>query len=1467
MNNQTTISMAALLRPYLGFTRRALLFLLLVTLMSLQGAADRTIERPWPNLQGEKAIEKLKEQGLYASLQEAMRAARYAINWSEESSLPDRRGAYGAVNPAQQYTSYFMPDGLHLGDASQADKAWRLEMRLQSVGYGRRLRPVSAAQLSAADRRIEYARTVGDDRQTSLTEWYENGEQGLEQGFTLAAAPGERRAGERLRLEMELSGDLRARASGDGQAIELLRASGEKVLDYEHLEVRDAAGRKLEAAMGIAGSKVWVEVDDAEAEWPVTIDPIFAQQAYLKASNTGAVDQFGWSVAIAGNTAVVGANREDSNATTVNGDQANNSALEAGSAYVFVRSGTTWTQEAYLKASNTDADDQFGYSVAIAGDTIVVGAPGEDSNATTVNGDQTNNSAFAAGAAYVFLRSAGIWSQQAYLKASNAGAFNQFGLSVAIAGDTIVVGANGERGISTGVNGDQTNNLALDVGAAYVFVRSGTAWSQQAYMKASNSEANDNFGWSVAIAGDTIVVGAYREDSNATGVGGNQADNSAPDAGAAYVFFRSAGLWSQQAYLKASNTGADDQFGTSVAIAGDTIVVGAPGEDSNATGVNGDQVNNSATGAGAAYVFFRSGTTWSQQAYLKASNTGADDVFGTSVAIAGDTIVVGAYGEASNATGVNGDQTSNSAAFAGAAYVFFRSAGLWSQQAYLKASNTELGDLFGYSVAIAGDTAVVGAFREDSNATTVNGDQADNLAQDSGAAYVFALDCTITCPPNQSATTGPGATQCCAVVNYPAPTVDAGCGTVTCSPPAGTCFSVGTTTITCSTPAGPNCTFTVTITDNTPPAITCPANVTVPTSPNLCNATVSYPAPAVSDNCSGVGTPTCSPASGSVFQKGTSTVTCSVSDMAGNMASCTFTVTVNDTQNPTITCPANITVSTANACEVVNYPAPAVSDNCPLPPNSVVCSPPSGFCFPIGPGNTPGVTTVTCTVTDASGNMASCSFTVTVVPCTITCPANVTVNTDAKLCTAVVNYPAPTTTSGCGTVICSPSSGSAFPKGTTTVTCTTQTGPTCSFTVTVNDMQQPVLSCPANVSQSSDPNQCQAMVNYPNATATDNCPGVGTPVCTPAAGTAFPKGTTTVTCNVSDASGNAATPCSFTVTINDTQPPTISCPANISTTTAAGQCSAAVNYPNATATDNCSGVGTPSCSPASGSTFLKGTTTVTCTVQDASKNSSNCTFTITVIDNQPPMITCPPNQVRSTNPNQCQAVVTYPAPTVTDNCPGATAVCSPASGSTFPKGVTTVTCTATDAVGSTANCMFTVTVNDTQPPVITCPGSINTMIPSGNCVLVNYTAPVATDNCPMVMVVCTPPSGSCFPVGTTTVSCTATDMSGNTASCSFTVSTFDICIQNDSNASTVILINSATGAYRFCCDGQVYTGVGTIKKQGLVTILEHNPATRRVYAKVDKSTFIGTGYIQQPPGTSLCAITDRDIRNNTCNCP
>jgi hypothetical protein len=352
------------------------------------------------------------------------------------------------------------------------------------------------------------------------------------------------------------------------------------------------------------------------------------QQAYVKASNTETDDWFGRSVALSGDTLVIGALQEDSNATGANGNQADNSATDSGAVYVFTRNGNVWSQQAYLKASNTGAGDNFGYAVALDGDTLVVGAPEEDSSATRVGANEDSNNAMESGAVYVFTRSGGVWSQQAYIKASNTGARDNFGRSVALSGDTLVVGAPHEDSNAIGVGGDARNNRATDSGAAYVFTRNGGVWSQQTYLKASNTDADDRFGHSLALSGDTLAVGAYLEASAATGINGNQADNSAAGSGAVYVFTRSLGVWSQQAYVKASNTRKDDNFGWSIALNGNTLVVGSRYEDSNATGVNGNQADNSAEDSGAAYVFTRTGGVWSQQAYLKASNTDANDWFG-----------------------------------------------------------------------------------------------------------------------------------------------------------------------------------------------------------------------------------------------------------------------------------------------------------------------------------------------------------------------------------------------------------------------------------------------------------------------------------------------------------------------------------------------------------------------------------------------------------------------------------------------------------------------------------------------------------------------------------------------------------------------------------------------------------------------------------------------------------------------
>ena len=468
----------------------------------------------------------------------------------------------------------------------------------------------------------------------------------------------------------------------------------------------------------VAATPEGLEAADWSAIQEAGPQPPISQQAYLKASNTGKNDFFD-AVAISGDTVIVGAPFEDSKTTGVDGKQNDDSLFNSGAAYIFTRSGGKWTQQAYLKASDASKKAQFGLSVAVSGDTAVVGAFGAGSQA---------------GAAYVFTRVGTKWTQQAILKASNTAAGSLFGYSVAVSGETVVVGAFGDPSNATGVGGSQTDKTMVQAGAAYVFTRTGTTWVQQAYLKASNTDRGDLFGISVAVLGDTVIVGAAGEDS---GGGGKQADNKADQAGAAYVFSRTGTAWKQQAYLKASNAGSGDMFGRSVAMSPDTVVIGANQESSNSNAINGNQADNSAAQAGAAYVFARTNKTWKQQAYLKAGNSRAGDQFGVSVAAAGNIVVVGAYGESSNANGVGGDSADKSAAMAGAAYVFLRSGTTWKRQTYLKASKSEAGDLFGYAVAAAGDSVIVSASGEDSNATGVNGPQSDNSFTNAGAAYVF----------------------------------------------------------------------------------------------------------------------------------------------------------------------------------------------------------------------------------------------------------------------------------------------------------------------------------------------------------------------------------------------------------------------------------------------------------------------------------------------------------------------------------------------------------------------------------------------------------------------------------------------------------------------------------------------------------------------------------------------------------
>ncbi len=412
------------------------------------------------------------------------------------------------------------------------------------------------------------------------------------------------------------------------------------------------------------------------------------QEAYIKAANSDRSDYFGTSVAISNDTIAVGTQHEDSNQTTItNGTTAsdNDSSTASGAVYVYRRTNNAWSQEAYIKAANNDSSDQFGIDVSISGDTIVVGAIGEDSNMTTItNGGWTSSddSNSYSGAVYVYKRTDTSWALEAYIKAANNNANDKFGNSVAIAGDTIAVGASLEDSnqiiITNGTTASDDDSNA-NSGAVYVYKRSGVDWSQEAFIKASNNDAGDYFGTTVAISDDTIVVAAKYEKSNQiTITNGTTAsdDNSYNFSGAVYVYKRTGSLWEQEAYIKSANNDEGDYFGYSVAVLGDTILVGANSEDSNQTTItNGTAASydNSSNNSGAVYVYKRTGSNWEQAAFIKASNNGNSDSFGGSVAISDNTIVVGASYEGSNQTSItNGANASgnNDNSQSGAVYVY-----------------------------------------------------------------------------------------------------------------------------------------------------------------------------------------------------------------------------------------------------------------------------------------------------------------------------------------------------------------------------------------------------------------------------------------------------------------------------------------------------------------------------------------------------------------------------------------------------------------------------------------------------------------------------------------------------------------------------------------------------------------------------------------------------------------------------
>ncbi len=564
-----------------------------------------------------------------------------------------------------------------------------------------------------------------------------------------------------------------------------------------------------------------------------------------------------------------------------------------------------------------------------------------------------------------------------------------------------------------------------------------------------------------------------------------------------------------------------------------------------------------------------------------------------------------------------------------------------------------------------------------------------------------------------------------------------------------------------------------------PPTIMCSDNITVGNNIGTCSATVEIINPTASDNC---GTPTITGvrsdalALNAHYPLGLTTINWTATDNFGLKATCSQRITVVDNTPPSIICPTSVTVQCASEVPEVSLGKVRTSDNC------------SGIVTVNWEGDE--ISDHTCEsrfniartfkAIDAVNNFATCTQTITVHDNTapvIICPENIQVNNASSQCGADVTFNATATDncSGTASMTYSTVSGSFFNIGTTsvTVTATDICGNTsnCRFDVTVTDNELPVITCPTPLSINTDLGVCGAKVTF-DVTATDNCSATVAFTSGLQSGSVFPVGSTTNIFTATDASGNTAT-CAFTVKVTDNELPVITCPTPLSISTDLGVCGAKATF-DVTATDNCSATVAFTSGLPSGSVFPVGSTTNVFTATDASGNTATCAFTIKVTDNELPLITCPTPLSINTDLGVCGAKATFDV-TATDNCSATVAFTSGLpSGSVFPVGSTTNVFTATDASGNTAKCSFTVKVTDNELPKITCPTPLSINTDLGVCGAKATFDVTATDNCSATVAFTSGlQSGSVFPVGSTTNVFTATDASGNTAKCSFTVKVTD----------------------------------------------------------------------------------------------
>ncbi len=513
-----------------------------------------------------------------------------------------------------------------LEPVSRSAGSWRLAIGVSGVGRHGAVVAVGSGEVTCAEESCTAGRTGG------VTERFVSAPRGIEHVVEIARRPdGE---GE---LEVELGLDGADALERDAHGLTLRLRGSTTLLTYTELAVHDADGRELPATMSPRGAGIAISVDDDAARYPIVIDP-------LVMVSVDQLDVSGLAIDISGDTAVVSGTFDDLPGVS-----------HAGQAHVFVENAGVWTLQQSLSAADPTVDSFFGISVAVSGDTIAVGCPHcfDDSGTPDV------------GAVYVFTRTGTTWTQQAKLFEDEGGPLKSYGYSLALAGDMLAVGARW----------DDFSGLE-NAGAVYVYDRVGTTWSRTQKITASDAANYDTFGFSLSLDGNTLAVGAYLHDTAPT-----------PDAGAVYVYTRSAGVFTEQARLVEATTATLDQVGYAVALEGNTLFAGAPGID-----------RGGVTDRGGAYVFTRSGTVWSEAGLLTASDFVDGDGFGDALDVDNGMLLAGA-----SAADV-GALTD-----AGAVYVFTGAGPTWVERTKGQPAVPSADTLFGYALSLRGSTALVGA--------------------------------------------------------------------------------------------------------------------------------------------------------------------------------------------------------------------------------------------------------------------------------------------------------------------------------------------------------------------------------------------------------------------------------------------------------------------------------------------------------------------------------------------------------------------------------------------------------------------------------------------------------------------------------------------------------------------------------------------------------------------------------------